>query len=47
MNRLIDNGGIGRHSRIFDEENQQNMSELAVILKIIQLKYPTTLASLA
>ncbi|MBM7707936.1 hypothetical protein [Enterococcus lemanii] len=47
VNRLIDNGGIGRHSRIFDEENQQNMSELAVILKIIQLKYPTTLASLA
>lgn len=40
VNRLIDNGGIGRHSRIFDIENPKNHSELTVILKIIQLKYP-------
>lgn len=40
INRLIDNGGIGRHSRIFDIENPKNFSELTVILKIIQLKYP-------
>ncbi|MHC5267953.1 hypothetical protein ACYSNO_02010 [Enterococcus sp. LJL98] len=40
-NRLIDNGGIGRHSRIFDVENPKNYSELKVILQIIQLKYPT------
>ena len=41
-NKLIDNGGIGRHSKIFDRENPQNMSELAVIFKIIHLKYPET-----
>ena len=46
VNRLIDNGGIGRHSRIFDEKNAKNLSELAVILKIIQLKYPTPLRAL-
>lgn len=40
INRLIDNGGIGRHSRIFDIEDPKNYSELKVILKIIQLKYP-------
>ena len=40
VNRLIDNGGIGRHSRIFDIENPRNLSELKVILEIIQLKYP-------
>lgn len=42
VNKLIDNGGIGRHSKIFDCENQQNMSELRVIFKIIHLKYPET-----
>lgn len=42
INKLIDNGGIGRHSKIFDCENPQNISELRVIFKIIHLKYPET-----
>lgn len=40
-NRLINNGEIGRHSRIFDIEDPKNYSELKVSLKIIQLKYLT------
>lgn len=42
INKLIDNGGIGRHSKIFDRENPKNRSELRTILKIIQLQYPAT-----
>ncbi|HIY58251.1 MAG TPA: hypothetical protein H9829_08695 [Candidatus Tetragenococcus pullicola] len=41
--RLIDNGQIGRHSRAFDIENEKNVSELQMILKIVKLKYPQTI----
>lgn len=40
--RLIDNGTIGRHSKIFDPENKTNLSELHLILIIVRLKYPET-----
>lgn len=40
--RLIDNGQIGRHSRIFEIEDEKNRSELQMILKIVALKYPET-----
>ncbi|KAF1302855.1 hypothetical protein IV487_00720 [Enterococcus saccharolyticus] len=40
--RLINNGQIGRHSKIFDPENQENVVELRMILEIIHLKYPET-----
>lgn len=39
---LIENGQIGRHSRIFDEDNPINVSELKMILQVVQLKYPET-----
>ena len=40
--KLVSNPQIGRHSRIFDVNNRNNLSELQLILKIIQLKYPET-----
>ncbi len=42
-NRLIDNGQIGRHSKSFDPDDKQQVSELQLILKIVQLKYPETI----
>lgn len=38
--RLIDNGSVGRHSMIFDPDNEANRSELAMIITILRLKYP-------
>lgn len=40
--RLINNRQIGRHSPSFDQERQENVTELQMILKVIQLKYPET-----
>ncbi|AYW48469.1 hypothetical protein C7K38_08900 [Tetragenococcus osmophilus] len=40
--RLIESGQIGRHSRIFDVDNPTNVSELRMILQVVQLKYPET-----
>lgn len=37
---LIDNGLVGRHAKLFDEEDKKQLSELKMILNIIQLKYP-------
>lgn len=37
---LLNNGSRGRHSMILDIDNQQEKSELELILKIIQAKYP-------
>ena len=38
--RLIDNGLVGRHAKLFDETDKKQLSELKMILAIIQLKYP-------
>jgi hypothetical protein len=40
--RLIDNGGIGRHSKVFDPEYPENMEELKMIISLVKLKYPET-----
>lgn len=40
--RLIDNGGIGRHSKLFDPEYLENMEELRMIISLVKLKYPDT-----
>lgn len=41
--RLIDNGGgVGRHSRIFDQEDPLDHSQLALILRIVSQYYPFT-----
>ena len=40
--RLIDNGSIGKHSKIFDPDNEENVSELQMILTIVAMKYPET-----
>lgn len=40
--RLIDNGGIGRHSKLFDLEYPENMEELRMIISLVKLKYPDT-----
>ena len=40
--RLIDNGGIGRHSKLFDPEYPENMEELRMIISLVKLKYPDT-----
>lgn len=40
--KLINNGDIGRHSKLFDPEDPFNRSELKMILKIVQLRYPET-----
>jgi hypothetical protein len=40
--RLIDNGRIGKHSKIFDPDNEENISELQMILTIVAMKYPDT-----
>lgn len=40
--RLIDNGGIGRHSKIFDPEFPENLEELRMIIELVKLKYPYT-----
>lgn len=40
--RLIDNGGIGRHSKLFDPEYPENMEELRMIISLVTLKYPDT-----
>ncbi|MGM0123874.1 hypothetical protein IGI37_001248 [Enterococcus sp. AZ194] len=37
--RLINNKSIGRHSKVFDETSEENLSELRIILKIVSLKY--------
>lgn len=37
--KLIDNGSIGRHSKIFDPENPDNIAELQMILSIVGLRY--------
>lgn len=39
---LLDNGLIGRHAKIFDEEDKKQRSELKMILQLIRLKYPNT-----
>ena len=31
---------VGRHAKLFDEEDKKQLSELKMILNIIQLKYP-------
>lgn len=41
--RLIDNGYMGRHSKCFDPGLEENLSELAMILEIVRLKYPQTI----
>ncbi|EMF0114237.1 hypothetical protein OUS11_000764, partial [Enterococcus hirae] len=40
--RLIDNGGIGRHSKVFDPEYPENIEELRMIISLVKLKYPDT-----
>lgn len=40
--RLIDNGEIGRHSKLFDPEYPENMEELRMIISLVKLKYPDT-----
>ncbi|MEQ6205801.1 hypothetical protein [Enterococcus mundtii] len=40
--RLIDNGGIGRHSKVFDPEYPENIEELRMIVSLVRLKYPNT-----
>ncbi|MGX7174081.1 hypothetical protein [Enterococcus ratti] len=40
--RLIDNGGIGRHSKVFDPEYPENIEELRMIVSLVKLKYPAT-----
>ena len=40
--RLIDNGSIGKHSKIIDPDNEENVSELQMILTIVAMKYPET-----
>ncbi|ASZ07868.1 MULTISPECIES: hypothetical protein [Enterococcus] len=40
--RLIDNGGVGRHSKIFDPEFPENIEELRMIVTLVSLKYPET-----
>ncbi len=40
--RLIDNGGIGRHSKVFDPEYPENMGDLKMIISLVKLKYPET-----
>ncbi|RXE76255.1 hypothetical protein [Enterococcus durans] len=40
--RLIDNGRIGRHSKLFDPEYPENMEELRMIISLVKLKYPDT-----
>ena len=40
--RLIDNGGIVRHSKLFDPEYPENMEELRMIISLVKLKYPDT-----
>ena len=42
QHRLLDNGLVGRHAKIFDEEDKKQYSELKMILQLIQLKYPNT-----
>ncbi|MGX7195330.1 hypothetical protein [Enterococcus olivae] len=42
QHRLIKNKQIGRHSKIFDANRKENVEELQMILKVIQLKYPNT-----
>ena len=40
--RLIDNGGIGRHSKVFDPDYPENIEELRMIISLVKLKYPDT-----
>ena len=40
--RLINNKSVGRHSKVFDETSQENLSELRIILEIVSLKYGPT-----
>ncbi|KAF1296809.1 hypothetical protein BAU15_09185 [Enterococcus sp. JM4C] len=37
--RLINNKKVGRHTKVFDESSEENISELRTILKIVSLKY--------
>jgi hypothetical protein len=40
--QLIASKQIGRHSKLFDDSETKQQKELAMVLKIIQLKYPET-----
>ncbi len=40
--RLIDNGSIGRHTKLFVPEDPEHVSELQMILTIVGMRYPET-----
>lgn len=43
VHRLIDNGSIGRHAKIFNSRSFIDLEELEMIIKIVKLKYKTIL----
>lgn len=43
---LIDNGHMGRHSKIFSLNDPAQKSELKMILKIVKLQYPETVLAI-
>ena len=43
QHQLIASKKIGRHTKVFDDTKEKHRKELAMILKIVRLKYPETI----
>lgn len=43
IHRLIDNGSIGRHAKIFNNRSLVDLDELSMIIKIVKMKYEALL----